>query len=49
MRTLRLMRALDIDLGCEGSARGYRGNGVFMIGRFTGLLDALIELPAVTE
>ena len=49
MRTLRVIRALDIDLGSEGSARGYRGNSVFMIGTFNGLIDALIELPVVSN
>ena len=45
MRTLRIIRALDIDLGSEGTARGYTDSTVFMLGTFTGGVSALLELP----
>lgn len=45
MRTLRIIRALDIALGTVGTARGYTDSTVFMLGSFTGGVSALLELP----
>ena len=47
MRTLTAIKALKMDLGSEGIARGYNNTSVFIVGSFGVLRSALIELPVV--
>ena len=45
MRTLTLIKALKMDNGSQGVARGYDNTSVFMIGSFGVRNSALIALP----